>query len=613
MNWLTRFIERERSTSTHAALLAATLLLAYGSSLVASFAVDDLILLKNAQESTWTFAGMARSFHLGAEDLSDGWIPTLLQEYKLIFFRPVFMALLKFETELWGAWTPGYHISNLLLQFCVILLVYRWSADFKLEKRYSFLAALLFVLYLPNLMAVNWVAGRTEIMAALFSITSVAALGRFYTSRKWTHYALSFGAALLALGTKENAVMIPFLHVVSAAFLYGPRQPRTHEIKRPIYAIVPFFILLPIYFAIRSWALHGFPAPPAGFNYHSPGGPGFAQFLLTKVAHTVLTLVFQLPALAVPAVLERSIPIIVVSAALAALTAFYVIRWVHTPLRYFLLGWVALSLAPTVLIGFNPVYYYLASPVMCFVYAHAYRAYAHSSVAWRRRCTHVALHAAIATGLLAAVISGPIFRQSGALNRSVAASVREVLAQHPRAETVYLLDLPAAACYFLVPEVRLFSEAYDETDFCVLNLSSSLLRAVNPSLIQQDEFTFDAVHETGTFFATGLEQIVFAKDVIEFQTNASYHHSGYDIGVLALEEASLLRDDPAWLQVFRTTFRLPPDEQQGIAALRYRFSLPLRSDRHLFLRVVGDHVEPVRFNGRKETGRDSAMEEHRSR
>lgn len=595
MTRLLAFLDQKRTARQDLAILALCLFIAYGSSLATGFVADDLILVKNAQEASWSVEDLSRSFHLGVEDLTDGWAPPQIAAFRLYFFRPLYMALLKAEVTVFGSWLPGYHITNLLLQFLVIALFYVWAADFGFTRPSRFLAALLFLLYMPNHMTVNWVAGRTEIMAAAFIISSVLFLGRFHKTRKPGDYAISMGALLFAMGTKENAVIIPFIHLCAALFLYAPAGKWREGLKARLLAILPFFIMLPPYFLVRGWALGGFPVPPRGFYFHPMSDPDIVRFLTTKLGHAVLSLVYQLPAGTSPAMLERSIPTVAIMAVFSLITATAIIRWLKAPIRYFLLGWIAFTLAPTMPLGLNPIYYYLTSPALALFYVLFYRHCRASEVPWLNRSARWAMTTLIALGFVVCMLSGPSLRFTAVPAYRIAAAAAEVLEEYPEVTCVYLLDIPHSA-NFIVPEIRLIDDRYRTIEFRVLSLSPKLTRTERSRLEKIDEHTFDSESGDGTYFTTAIEQVVFAKDVIEFQEGVVSDHPEYEIEVMEIENHNLSRKDHPFFIWLRGVYNMPGEEQMGVKRLRYRFTHPLNAKDRIYLRAVDFGVEVVDFD-----------------
>lgn len=585
----------ERTARRDLTVLAICLLAAYGSSLVGSLVADDLMLLRNVRNAEWSFGELSRAFHIGCEDLTDGWMSPRMEQYRLAFFRPVCSALLKADLLLWGDWGPGYHLTNLLLQLIVVFLVYAWGRDFGFDRSQRFLMALFFTIYVPNMLAVSWVSGRTELISAALILTSVMALGKFHGTGNPLHFTVSFAAYLLAMGTKENAVIIPFLHILSALLLYKD-TPRS--MKSKAVAILPFLAILPLYFMARSWALGGFPLPPKSFYYHPVNDPEFIRFALVKISHTILTLVYQLPSFVLPVFLERSFPALLLMAFGAVATLMLLARWVKGPLRYFILGWIVIALAPTLPIGLNPVYYYLSSPVIAALYVLLYGKFASSPIQWQVRAAKLTLKSAIVAGFILCALSGPIIRFGGDKSRRVAQSALEILQERPGVETVYLFDI-SGSCLYLVPEIRFANSAYEDVEFHLMNLNSAFLGSAGSEMTQLDGRSFECRPTTGSYFSTGLEQVFFAQEIIDFQAGMKVRHDDYEIEIAEVEPNYNSRDEWALSKALRNHFRLPGKKQVGVTKLRYRFDSPLESEGRIFLGVDAGQVKEIDFRSQE--------------
>lgn len=544
----------------------------------------------------WSIDDLARSFDLGSDDITDGWIPEGLSEFRLYFFRPLFMALLKFEFDIWGEWTPGYHITNLILHWLVVCLLYAWASHFGLERRYAFLFALLFAVYTPNQMAVNWVAGRTEILSGIFIISSVYLMGLFHRHGSVLAYATSLIAGIAAFASKENAVMLPFLHVLAAFFLYGDSNAPRTGLRKRLMAVAPFFVLLPIYFTIRAWALGGFPVPPEGYYYHSPSGEGFSAFLGLKVAHAILSLVYQLPALIIPVLVERSLLIVALMVFLATITALPIIVWLKPPQRYFLLGWVALTLAPTLPIGVNPVYFYLSSPAIVLFYVFLYRTYGNSPRRGVALTSHSLLAFTLVFGLFFCYASGVALRSMASSNRGYAEKIIFHLDKPSASDTtvVYLIDFPGRNQY-LVPQIRWLAERHADKEFIVLNLSSKYVAPVVSEIRVIDRRTFDLTATDATYLTTGFATAVMNADIIDVYPGQMVSHERYELHVVEVEPVYESRRDSPAIKAVRLRLKLPHPDQMGIKTLRCRFEQPLDDPGVLFLQLTPEAVRTVTF------------------
>jgi tetratricopeptide (TPR) repeat protein len=163
-------------------LLVAAALAAFGASLGSGFHFDDYAIFSDpALTSPWGWLGVW------------GWRQTRPLTY-LTFW-------LNYQT---GGQDPlGYHAVNLLLHLGAVLLAYECLRRI-LPGRAALVAAALFAVHPLQAEAVNYVWGRSIVLAALLCF---AALLCWITGRRWTAVAW-FAAALLA---KEECAAFPLV------------------------------------------------------------------------------------------------------------------------------------------------------------------------------------------------------------------------------------------------------------------------------------------------------------------------------------------------------------------------------------------------------------------
>ncbi len=586
--------EESRMTLRDIALLMGLVVLAFGPSLASNVLTDDLILIRNARNISWSFPELATSFRLEHPDYTAGWMPGPFNHFSLQYFRPVIMASLKIDSALWNDWPPGFHLSNLIFFGVMVLLVVHWARDFGLNRRDRMLLGALFILYTPNQMAVNVIASRTELIADVFLLASVIWLGRFYGSRKPLFFIGAIIAGLLALGSKENAVMLPLLHGVAALFLYRPSlDGRSGGIKVRLLALLPFVLMVPAYFALRSAMLGGFPPPLKGFYFHHPLDPGFTQFLISKLIHAALTLVYQFPILLPPVLIQYSVPTAIATGLIAVVTLVAVYRETRPPFRFFMLFWIGVCIAPTLPMGLNPIYYFLCSPVMAVFYVFMYRKYRAAAVSWQPKLAKVLLVSALIFGLLNAIGGAVNAHVIGEPSRITARETAEMLAAKPQVQSVFFLDLPPAG-FDLVPAIRFKYEEHAAKQFYLLSIRENLFDPTACDIVQVDAWAFDLRPKGGALLKIGVEEGFIGYPLDRFAPGMKAIHPDYEMEVIEAE-ADREAGETGLLTRLKNHYRIPPASQNGIAVLRYRFKTPLAASDRLFLQLTRDGVKEVPF------------------
>ncbi len=186
-------------------------------------------------------------------------------------YRPV--ACLSFALNYYFGGTKifGYHLTNFIIHFLssifLFLFVYHTLNLPILKARYGpysyFIALISAVLWAINpvqTQAVTYVVQRMTSMAGLFCIMTMYFYLKGKTSTpkllRSTHYLFSIGCGILALGSKENAVMLPVVILIYDLFLLQGVTKK--NLKR-----YSFFLLIAVLVCL---ALALFIAGPSIFN-----------------------------------------------------------------------------------------------------------------------------------------------------------------------------------------------------------------------------------------------------------------------------------------------------------------------------------------------------------
>lgn len=121
------------------------------------------------------------------------------------YYRPLPVALLLFEYQLWGPHPFGYHLVNVLLHAANAALVYFWVARVCGDKKAALWTALLFALHPIQSETVNYPDHFEGMLALFFGLLALLALER----RGALLAAGAFAAALLC--KEEAAVFAPLM------------------------------------------------------------------------------------------------------------------------------------------------------------------------------------------------------------------------------------------------------------------------------------------------------------------------------------------------------------------------------------------------------------------
>lgn len=179
-----------------------------------------------------------------------GEIPWL--EILLTWDRPLREFTYMLDHALWGFNPLGYHLQNLAWHVANVFLLYFFLQYLGVKRSVGYAAALLFAVHPINTESVAWISGRKELICLFFELSAcwlfVCALCQpsLSSSAARLAYAGSLITLVLALLSKQVAVVLPFLMALTAWLYFRSRQPSIPWGKIGKRLVFPAFITLAI-------------------------------------------------------------------------------------------------------------------------------------------------------------------------------------------------------------------------------------------------------------------------------------------------------------------------------------------------------------------------------
>jgi hypothetical protein len=256
-------------------------------------------------------------------------------------YRPLTVSTYALDWKV--GWVPWFHAVNLFwhagASVAVAALARRWAGD-----RGALAAGLIFAVHPVHVEAVANIAGRAELMAALFAVVAVyAALGR-------DHIGWSALAGALALLCKENGAVVPGLIVWG--WVVGLARPPRRRVALYIaswvavgaaYAVVRWYVLRP-YAGVYNVAAQFVGASPWAIRLTAVAT--FADFARLLVFPLTLRVDYS-PAERTLVTSPLDGRLVLGLLCLGVWAALLVMAWRRgRKLEAFGLGWIALALLP---------------------------------------------------------------------------------------------------------------------------------------------------------------------------------------------------------------------------------------------------------------------------
>jgi tetratricopeptide (TPR) repeat protein len=187
-----------------------------------------------------------------------------------MYYRPLINVTYLVDYQVWQLKPLGYHLTNVVAHTAVSLLVFRVCSLLLGDWLTAFVAALVFAIHPVHSQSVSFIAGRTDVVATLFFLIAFILYHRWRVRGGGIEYAGSAAAFLLALLSKEVAVVLP---VVLVAYEWAfPREPGLRPfLRRVARGVTPLLALLGAFLAVRVLVLSDVLLTRATPGWDDPG------------------------------------------------------------------------------------------------------------------------------------------------------------------------------------------------------------------------------------------------------------------------------------------------------------------------------------------------------
>ncbi len=329
------------------ATIAVAAACVYGQSLRFGFVNyddDELVYHNSTFLSSWKNAGPAFSSHAFAAAGGES-----------VYYRPLLLVSFIVDFHLWGLNPLGFHLVNLVLHIIFCCFVFLLARSLVEDEFSALCAGLIAALHPIQTESVAWIAGRNDVLLAVFVVSTVI----FY--RRWTQspaqmvfWILSVGSFLLALMTKESAVF--YIAAIPLCDLLSPvRSVRDMFSLRSLRRFIPFVVIVILYLIARL-RLFGAIIGAERLYGHLPIGERFSNIPPLVAEHLGLMLFPLNLSVAHPAdaLLWLRSPWYGAAILACAASVFLIgFAWKRDRVMGFALSWIAIGFLP--LLGLIPV------------------------------------------------------------------------------------------------------------------------------------------------------------------------------------------------------------------------------------------------------------------
>jgi tetratricopeptide (TPR) repeat protein len=199
--------------------------------------LDDSIFIIENEPYNKGFGNLGTSFQRG-----------LFHPTEDVYYRPLFLVDFIIESKIFGNNPAGYHFTNLLFHLLSVALLYLFLRKLKIPAISAFLLSMIFAVHPVLSQAVAWIPGRNDMLLMIFFLSGMIVTINWTEKPGPGRFAAQAVLFLLALFTKETAVIIPV--IMAAILLFYFRFPW----KRLLPLAAGWGIAILFWFLVRASA-----------------------------------------------------------------------------------------------------------------------------------------------------------------------------------------------------------------------------------------------------------------------------------------------------------------------------------------------------------------------
>ena len=176
------------------------------------------------------------------------------ETYWVSFYRPLLWGSFVLEFQLSNINPFLYHFDNIIFHSLTCILIFNLLIRLNINNKIAFGLSLLFALHPLCSQAVAWMYGRNDSLLAIVVLGSFISFMKYLQTNQNKYLFLHLFIFLIALFTKESAIVIPFL----CFFFYFTFRQCSFKNKKFIHWLLlsfSWFILTLLWFFIRKTAM----------------------------------------------------------------------------------------------------------------------------------------------------------------------------------------------------------------------------------------------------------------------------------------------------------------------------------------------------------------------
>ncbi len=146
------------------------------------------------------------------------------------------------QIKIFGTDPVFFHLINIIIHVLNVLLVYKLSRSFSKSVNVSFIIAILFAIHPMKAETVSWIIQRKDLLYSLFFLSGIVSYIEFHKTKKVLFLILSFVLAYLAILSKIQAFVLPFVFILTDYYFTSKLSVKTLVLNFSVF----IFLFIPV-------------------------------------------------------------------------------------------------------------------------------------------------------------------------------------------------------------------------------------------------------------------------------------------------------------------------------------------------------------------------------
>ncbi|MFC1710434.1 ArnT family glycosyltransferase [Patescibacteria group bacterium] len=143
------------------------------------------------------------------------------------------------------------HVISFLTFFLLIYLIYRFVVKITNNQEIALVSSLLYATSATHFSHIYFKGAYQELLMAVFVLASLIYYVNYLKSNRLKNYLWVLVFFMLGLASKENAIILPLMFVVTLLYSFRKKVVNKKKLKKHLVYLLPMFLVVAMYMYLR--------------------------------------------------------------------------------------------------------------------------------------------------------------------------------------------------------------------------------------------------------------------------------------------------------------------------------------------------------------------------